>query len=30
MFRVSLMLKLWNDKIDQIKVKNFIQNLNNY
>ena len=29
MFRVSLMLKLWNDKIDQIKVKNFIQNLNN-
>ena len=23
------MLKLWNDKIDQIKVKNFIQNLNN-
>ena len=29
MFIVSLMLKLWNDKIDQIKVKNFIQNLNN-
>ena len=29
MFRVSLILKLWNDEIDQIKVKNFIHNLNN-
>ncbi len=28
MFRVSLILKLWNDEIDQIKVKNFIHNLN--
>ena len=27
MFRVSLMLKLWNDSLDQITVKNFIQNL---
>jgi hypothetical protein len=28
MFRVQLMLKLWNDSIDQVTVKNFISNLN--
>ena len=28
MFRAPLMLKLWNDEIDQVSVKNFIQNLN--
>ena len=27
MFRVQLMLKLWNDSIDNFSVKNFIQNL---
>ena len=27
MFRVPLMLKIWNDSIDQINVKNFLTNL---
>ena len=29
MFRVPLMLKIWNDSINQINVKNFLTNLNN-
>ena len=29
MFRFPLMLKIWNDSIDQINVKNFLTNLNN-
>ena len=29
MFRAQLMLKLWNDEIDQVTIKNFILDLNN-
>ena len=29
MFRVPLMLKIWNDSINQINVKNFLTNLSN-
>ena len=28
-FRVPLMLKIWNDSIDQVNIKNFLTNLNN-
>ena len=27
MFRVPLMLKIWNDSIEQVNVKNFLTNL---
>ena len=28
MFRVPLMLKIWNDSINQMNIKNFLTNLN--